>query len=96
LECEVCRHRRVRGAHGIRSTTRLKVRDDEPFDQGGSPWRAAIREHGGSLGDHGEVLGSGVAALDATVVGIALPALGRDLHADVAGLRRLRARGTVS
>src|ERR1051325_748591 len=30
------------------------------------------------------VLGSGMAALDATVVGIALPAIGRDLHADAA------------
>src|SRR6476620_3086354 len=33
------------------------------------------------------VLGSGVAALDATVVGIALPAIGRDFHADVASLQ---------
>jgi len=33
------------------------------------------------------VLGSGMAALDATVVGIALPAIGRDFHASVAGLQ---------
>jgi EmrB/QacA subfamily drug resistance transporter len=33
------------------------------------------------------VLGSGVAALDATVVGIALPAIGRDFHASVASLQ---------
>ena len=33
------------------------------------------------------VLGSGVAALDATVVGIALPAIGRDFHIGVAGLQ---------
>ncbi|MFA1551652.1 MFS transporter [Actinomadura chokoriensis] len=33
------------------------------------------------------VLGSGVALLDSTVVNVALPALGRDLHADVAGLQ---------
>src|SRR5512135_2654321 len=33
------------------------------------------------------VLGSGVAALDATVVGIALPAIARDLRVDVAGLQ---------
>ena len=33
------------------------------------------------------VLGSGVAALDATVVNIALPALGRDLHAEFDGLQ---------
>ena len=29
------------------------------------------------------VLGSGMAALDATVVGIALPAIGRDFHAGI-------------
>jgi EmrB/QacA subfamily drug resistance transporter len=33
------------------------------------------------------VLGSGIAAVDATVVNLALPALGRDLHADFAGLQ---------
>ncbi len=33
------------------------------------------------------VLGSGMAALDATVVGIALPAIGRDFHAGVASLQ---------
>jgi EmrB/QacA subfamily drug resistance transporter len=33
------------------------------------------------------VLGSGVAALDATVVGIALPAIGRDFHATVASMQ---------
>src|SRR5262250_2789227 len=33
------------------------------------------------------VLGSGMAALDATVVGIALPAIGRDFHATVANLQ---------
>ena len=33
------------------------------------------------------VLGSGMAALDATVVGIALPAMGRDFHAGVASLQ---------
>lgn len=32
------------------------------------------------------VLGSGIAALDATVVNVALPAIGKDLNADVAGL----------
>ena len=32
------------------------------------------------------VLGSGMAALDATVVGIALPAIGRDFHAGIAGM----------
>src|SRR5881392_1289141 len=33
------------------------------------------------------VLGSGVAFLDGTVVNVALPSIGRDLHADVAGLQ---------
>src|SRR5207245_3715665 len=33
------------------------------------------------------VLGSGLAALDATVVGIALPSIGREFRADVAGLQ---------
>ena len=33
------------------------------------------------------VLGSGLAALDATVVGIALPAIGRDFHAGVSSLQ---------
>jgi EmrB/QacA subfamily drug resistance transporter len=33
------------------------------------------------------VLGSGMSALDATVVGIALPAIGRDFHASVASLQ---------
>ena len=33
------------------------------------------------------VLGSSVAALDATVVNVALPAIGRDLHAGVTGLQ---------
>jgi EmrB/QacA subfamily drug resistance transporter len=33
------------------------------------------------------VLGSGIASLDATVVNIALPAIGRDFHTDIAGLQ---------
>ena len=33
------------------------------------------------------VLGSGIAALDATVVGIALPSIGRDFHVGVASLQ---------
>ncbi len=33
------------------------------------------------------VLGSGVASLDATVVGIALPTIGKDFHSDVASLQ---------
>ncbi|MCU1360359.1 MAG: drug resistance transporter, EmrB/QacA subfamily [Ilumatobacteraceae bacterium] len=35
----------------------------------------------------GTVLGSGIASLDATVVNVALPRLGADLHADFAGLQ---------
>ena len=35
----------------------------------------------------GTVLGSGIAAIDATVVGIALPAIGKDFHATVASLQ---------
>jgi MFS family permease len=33
------------------------------------------------------VLGSGIAALDATVVGIALPAIGKDFHATVSSMQ---------
>src|SRR5580658_6342008 len=33
------------------------------------------------------VLGSGIASLDATVVGIALPRIGKDFHADLATLQ---------
>lgn len=35
----------------------------------------------------GTVLGSGIAAIDATVVGIALPAIGKDFHATVASMQ---------
>jgi EmrB/QacA subfamily drug resistance transporter len=35
----------------------------------------------------GTVLGSGIAAIDATVVGIALPAIGKDFHSTVASLQ---------
>jgi EmrB/QacA subfamily drug resistance transporter len=35
----------------------------------------------------GTVLGSGIAAIDATVVGIALPVIGKDFHATVASLQ---------
>ena len=33
------------------------------------------------------ILGSSMAAIDATVVGIALPAIGRDFHASLASLQ---------
>src|SRR6476659_332335 len=33
------------------------------------------------------VLGSGIALLDGTVVNVALPTIGRELHADLAGLQ---------
>lgn len=42
------------------------------------------------------VLGSGVASLDATVVGIALPAIGRDFHAGVASLQWVVGAYTLS
>ena len=35
----------------------------------------------------GTVLGSGIAALDATVVGIALPSIGRNFHVGEASLQ---------
>lgn len=35
----------------------------------------------------GTVLGSGIAAIDATVVGVALPAIGKDFHATVASMQ---------
>ncbi len=42
------------------------------------------------------VLGSGMAALDATVVGIALPAIGRDFHVGIASLQwRARCRASA-
>ena len=40
------------------------------------------------------VLGSGIAALDATVVGIALPSIGRDFHGGVGTLAVGRHRAT--
>jgi len=54
--------------------------------QAGSP---ALRLHSarGRWVVAATVLGSGMAALDATVVGIALPAIGRDFHASVASLQ---------
>jgi EmrB/QacA subfamily drug resistance transporter len=42
------------------------------------------------------VLGSGLAALDATVVGIALPAIGRQFHADVSSLQWIVTGYTLS
>src|SRR3954453_8082372 len=41
----------------------------------------------GRWGVGATVLGSGIVGLDATVVGIALPAIGRDFGIDVAGLQ---------
>jgi len=42
------------------------------------------------------VLGSGIAALDGTVVGIALPAIGRQFHADVSSLQWIVTSYTLS
>ncbi len=44
----------------------------------------------------GMVLGSGMASLDATVVNVALPRLGSDLHADFAGLQWVQTGYTLS
>src|ERR1700746_79221 len=46
-----------------------------------------LKSAGGRWVVTGTVLGSGMAALDATVVGIALPAIGRDFHASVSSIQ---------
>ena len=49
--------------------------------------RPAVRQPPGRWVLAATVLGSGIAALDATVVGIALPAIARDFHASVASMQ---------
>lgn len=46
-----------------------------------------LRSPGGRLALATTVLGSGIALLDGTVVNVALPTIGRDLEADLAGLQ---------
>jgi EmrB/QacA subfamily drug resistance transporter len=46
-----------------------------------------LRTHRGRLVLFTTILGSGIALLDGTVVNVALPTIGRDLHADLAGLQ---------
>lgn len=46
-----------------------------------------VREHRGRLVLATTVLGSGLALLDGTIVNVALPTIGRDLGADLAGLQ---------
>jgi EmrB/QacA subfamily drug resistance transporter len=46
-----------------------------------------MNSHKGRLVLATTVLGSGIALLDGTVVNVALPTIGRDLHADLAGLQ---------
>jgi EmrB/QacA subfamily drug resistance transporter len=61
-----------------------------PPDLTPPPMSAPELRYGSSVGYWvigATVLGSGVAALDATVVGIALPTIGREFRADVAGLQ---------
>src|ERR1039457_184416 len=53
----------------------------------GGPAGLRLSTPAGRGGGAGTVLGSGMAALDATVVGIALPAIGRDFHASVASVQ---------
>ena len=61
-----------------------------PSDLTAPPMPAPELRYGSSVGYWviaATVLGSGVAALDATVVGIALPTIGHEFRADVAGLQ---------
>jgi EmrB/QacA subfamily drug resistance transporter len=46
-----------------------------------------LKSHSGRLALATTVLGSGIALLDGTVVNVALPTIGRDLDADLAGLQ---------
>jgi len=46
-----------------------------------------LKSHGGRLALATTVLGSGIALLDGTIVNVALPTIGRDLDADLAGLQ---------
>ena len=48
-------------------------------------WRTRVPSAAGCCA--ATVLGSGIAALDATVVGIALPAIGKDFHAPVSSMQ---------
>ena len=46
-----------------------------------------LKSHSGRLALATTVLGSGIALLDGTIVNVALPTIGRDLDADLAGLQ---------
>jgi EmrB/QacA subfamily drug resistance transporter len=46
-----------------------------------------LKSHSGRLALATTVLGSGIALLDGTIVNVALPTIGRDLEADLAGLQ---------
>src|SRR5512144_725651 len=85
--CQRGPHRRVRPTHRTRSTTRVKVSETSRSTKGAAPGGLRYASTPGRWVITTTVLGSGVAALDATVVGIALPAIGRDLRVDVAGLQ---------
>jgi EmrB/QacA subfamily drug resistance transporter len=78
-ERHILRRRRSPYQEAIVATRRPRV--EEPGGQlqfGTAPGRWTILA---------TVLGSGVAALDATVVGIALPAIGREFNADISSLQ---------
>jgi EmrB/QacA subfamily drug resistance transporter len=53
----------------------------------GTPELLRMDSHKGRLVLATTVLGSGVALLDGTIVNVALPTIGRNLHADLAGLQ---------
>ena len=64
---------------------------DEPMSQTAAPYAGSpalrLSSAPGRWVVTATVLGSGMAALDATVVGIALPAIGRDFHAGLGSLQ---------
>ncbi len=61
--------------------------DELPADDTGAPNQLAFGTSQGRWVIAAMVLGSGIAALDATVVGIALPTIGRNFHSDVGTLQ---------
>src|SRR4051794_38614600 len=84
------RFSRVRSGQpdGIRSTHSADATERSLTDLSVAP--GGLLRYGTSAGRWvlaATVLGSGLAVLDSTVVGIALPAISRDLGADLAGLQ---------
>jgi MFS family permease len=56
-------------------------------NEGGGPGSVRLASAAGRWVLAVAVLGEGMVLLEATVVNVALPSIGRDLHADVAGLQ---------